>query len=123
MIYDEVQPKPEDVQKALADYAAAVRSRYGARLEAVVLFGSRARGDMRPDSDADVAVIIKDEDWRFWPEKRVLAGLAYDVLMKWGLVIQPWPISLTAWKSPETHHNARFVESIKRDARPLEEAA
>jgi predicted nucleotidyltransferase len=33
---------------------------YGDRLERVALFGSRARGDHRPDSDYDVAVLIKD---------------------------------------------------------------
>jgi uncharacterized protein len=33
---------------------------YGSRLERVVLYGSRARGDARPDSDYDVAVFLRD---------------------------------------------------------------
>ena len=33
---------------------------YGDRLERVVLYGSRARGDARPDSDYDVAVFLRD---------------------------------------------------------------
>ena len=32
---------------------------YGDRLERVVLFGSRARGDARVNSDYDVAVFLK----------------------------------------------------------------
>ena len=31
---------------------------YGSKLERVVLFGSRAHGDARPDSDYDIAVFI-----------------------------------------------------------------
>jgi hypothetical protein len=33
---------------------------YGDRLDRVVLFGSRARGDAEPDSDYDVALFLKD---------------------------------------------------------------
>jgi uncharacterized protein len=35
----------------LARFRAAVARLYGDRLERVVLFGSRARGEARPDSD------------------------------------------------------------------------
>ena len=37
---------------------------YGSRLDRVVLYGSRARGDARPDSDDDVAVFLHDMDDR-----------------------------------------------------------
>jgi predicted nucleotidyltransferase len=47
-----------DERKALDDYVAAVRAHYGPRLVDVLMFGSRARGDHRPDSDADVAVVL-----------------------------------------------------------------
>jgi predicted nucleotidyltransferase len=42
----------------LAKFRAALDEMYGARLERVVLFGSQARGDARPDSDHDVAVFF-----------------------------------------------------------------
>lgn len=119
----ELEPSPEDVAKALADYISAVRKHYGRRLHSIVLFGSRARGDMRPDSDADIAVIIEDGDWCFWQEKMELADLAYEALIERGLVIQPWPLSHSAWMAPAKHHNPSFVEAIKRDARPLLELA
>ncbi len=38
----------------------ALDARYGDRLERAVLFGSRARGDARPDFDFDVAVGLRD---------------------------------------------------------------
>ncbi len=52
---------------ALADdvlvrFREALRATYGDRLERAVLFGSRARGDARPDSDYDVAVFLHGID-------------------------------------------------------------
>ncbi len=44
---------------------ASLDKAYGARIERVVLFGSRARGDVRPDSDYDVAVFLKEPE-SFW---------------------------------------------------------
>jgi uncharacterized protein len=38
---------------------------YGNQIERVVLFGSRARGDTRPDSDYDIAVFLRDMSDRF----------------------------------------------------------
>ncbi len=40
----------------LARFRAALDALYGARIERVVLYGSRARGDHREDSDYDIAV-------------------------------------------------------------------
>jgi hypothetical protein len=110
-------------RKALDDYVAAVRGHYGARLVDILIFGSRARGDARPDSDADVAVILRDGDWGFWTEQMNLAGLAYDVLLDQGLFIQPWPISLSAWETPATSQKRYFIEEIRKDARSLLEPA
>lgn len=44
----------------LTRFRATLAEVYGDRLERVVLYGSRARGDHRPDSDYDIAVFIKD---------------------------------------------------------------
>jgi len=112
-----------EVHRALADYADVVRRHYGARLVDILIFGSRARGDARPDSDADIAVILEDGDWHFWTEKMALAGLAYDVLLEHDLYVQPWPFPRTAWNSPATHPKRRLIEDIRKDARPLTQSA
>ena len=53
------EEKPSD-DPVLARFRAAVIEIYGERLERVVLFGSRARGDAKPDSDYDIAVFLND---------------------------------------------------------------
>src|SRR3989442_14755313 len=44
----------------LKRFRAGLEALYGERIERVVLFGSRARGEARPDSDYDVAVFLRD---------------------------------------------------------------
>ena len=56
---------------------------YGDRLERVVLYGLRARGDARPDSDYDVAMFLKDLDDR-WEEIGKLVEIETDILCEMG---------------------------------------
>ncbi len=56
----------------LTRFRAALDDMYGANLERVVLFGSRARQDAGPDSDYDIAVSSKPcriagQNWTDWP--------------------------------------------------------
>lgn len=57
-VADMATKAPDD--PILRRFRAAVDEAYGDRVERVVLFGSRARGDARPDSDYDVAVFLRD---------------------------------------------------------------
>ncbi len=50
------------------------------RPERIYLFGSRARGDGRPDSDYDVLVVVPDTA----PPERRASRLAYEVLWEAG---------------------------------------
>lgn len=58
---------------------AALDRLYGDRIERVVLFGSRARGDAGPDSDYDIAVFLHRLTDR-WRELDRLAELSADFL-------------------------------------------
>ena len=63
----------------LKRFKSALDEIYGDRIDRVVLFGSRARGDARPDSDYDVAVFLKSlPDQR--KERIRLADLRVDFL-------------------------------------------
>jgi predicted nucleotidyltransferase len=69
---------------------AALDDMYGDRLERVVLFGSRARGDAREDSDYDVAVFLKGLTDR-WAKLDRLADLGTDILDETGEFIRAMP--------------------------------
>ena len=79
------------VDPALRRFVSEVRDLYGARLERIVLFGSRARGDHREDSDYDVAVFLHDLG-ELWDELRPLADLTTAVLLDTGAVISAKPM-------------------------------
>ena len=70
----------------LVRFRAALEQLYGPRLDRVVLFGSRARGDARPDSDYDVAVFLNGFRDR-WSEMDRLVPVVTDILYDDGAFI------------------------------------
>ena len=68
--------------------AMAIKAIFGERLDKVVLYGSRARGDASEESDYDLAIFLSDYANRFAEFERV-SGLQADFLIKYGAVLSP----------------------------------
>lgn len=49
-------------QKLLSEYTEEMKKIYGNSLRYVILYGSRARGDFREDSDYDIMVLVDLSD-------------------------------------------------------------
>lgn len=81
----------------LVRFRAALDRLYGDRIERVVLFGSRARGDAEPDSDYDVAVFLQDLGDR-WPEIHRLAALETEILYDTGAFVHALPYRAGAYR-------------------------
>jgi predicted nucleotidyltransferase len=81
----------------LKRFRAALAELYGERLERVMLFGSRARGDAREDSDYDLAVFIHDLG-PFWREVDRLVDVETDLLYDTGAVINSMPYPAGAYQ-------------------------
>ena len=74
----------------LRRFREALGATYGPRLERVVLFGSRARGDTHAESDCDVAVFLHDMTDR--PrEMSLLANISTDILEATGEAVHAMP--------------------------------
>jgi len=58
------------------EFKRAAAERFGADVEEVRIFGSRARGDSRPDSDLDLFVCMRREDRSLL---EAIRDLAWDV--------------------------------------------
>ena len=83
-------PLNPEIDPILSRFRAALDEIYGARLERVILYGSRARGDERPDSDYDIAVFINDPG-SLGDELHRLASLTTEILLDTGAVISAMP--------------------------------
>src|SRR5258708_509558 len=75
----------------LSRFRAELDALYGKRIERVVLFGSRARGDAWADSDCDVAVFLHDLT-DYWHEADRIADIGTDILYDTGAVINALPL-------------------------------
>jgi predicted nucleotidyltransferase len=81
----------------LARFRGALDAMYGERLERVVLFGSRARGDARRESDYDVAVFLRGmNDWG--TELYRLADLSTEILDETGEFVHAMPYSAGSYE-------------------------
>jgi predicted nucleotidyltransferase len=93
----------------LKRFRAALDAIYGERLERVVLYGSRARGDARPDSDYDVAVFLRDLPDP-WPELNRLADLATEILSETGEFIHA-----TAFHAGAYEERTPLMHELRRE--------
>ena len=83
----------------LIKYRAALTEMYGDRIERVVLFGSRARGDAKEDSDYDVALFLKDLD-DVWLEVRRIVDIQIAILEENDADIHTLPFPAGHWRDP-----------------------
>jgi predicted nucleotidyltransferase len=83
----------------LSRFRAALDAAYGPRLERVVLYGSRARGDAHQDSDHDIAVFLRDMPDRAVELNR-LADLGTDILYDTGELVHAMPYLAGMYNDP-----------------------
>ena len=81
----------------LKRFRAALERAYGDRLERVVLFGSRARGDAHDDSVYDIAVFLNDLKDR-WEEFDRLADIRSDILSETGAFVHAMPFQAGTYR-------------------------
>jgi predicted nucleotidyltransferase len=97
----------------LVRFRAALDEAYGDSLERVVLFGSRARGDARPDSDYDVAVFLRDFGG-FGHEAARIAQIETEILFDTGAVINALPFKAGAYEE-----RTGLMHELRREGRDL----
>ena len=101
--------------RAAREFAGALRERYGDALVDARLFGSCARGEMREDSDVDVAVVLEMVDWR---TKRDVIDLASIIGLEHDVLLSPTVLdreTFERWRAQER----LLVMDIQREGLPL----
>ncbi len=101
------------IDPILSRFRAALDEIYGDRIERVVLFGSRARGEARPESDYDVAVFLKDLHG-FGTEAGRIAEIETAILIDTGVIINALPLQAGSHRD-----HTGLMQELRRDGRDL----
>ena len=80
---------PQAMQNLIEKYIAEIQKIYRTHLRKVILFGSYARGDFKPESDIDIMILVDFTDMELKAYRHQLSGLTYDFNEKHNLDIKP----------------------------------
>lgn len=99
----------EKYQKAVDEFLSRVEKDHRNEIESIILFGSVARGEAREDSDIDILVITKDENFKL---RRLLIGIAFDILMETGKNIS---VKVLSNEDFQLRKNFSFLKNVITD--------
>jgi predicted nucleotidyltransferase len=92
---------------------AELTALYGPRLKQILLYGSRARGDNREDSDYDVLVVLNPPfDW--WEEIKRMAHISSQHTFDTGAVLSLRPVT-----EEQIHDQSGFMHEVRREGRSI----
>jgi predicted nucleotidyltransferase len=100
---------------AIQDFCRQVKKKLGERVIALKLFGSKLRGEDTPESDIDVAVIVRELTPQI--EDEVL-DIAFDINFELNVYISPIVLSLEVFAHP-VWRITPFIQNLEREALPL----
>lgn len=84
-----VMVMPQTMQSLIEQYIAEIKKIYGTHLREVILYGSYARGDYRPDSDIDIMILLDMSDMDLKAYSQQLSYMTYDFNLDNDLDIKP----------------------------------
>lgn len=102
-----------DTERAVRIFMAKVATQYD--LVGAFLFGSRARHNHHPNSDVDIAVLLRGVRGRRVDEALKMADLAFDVMLETGILVEALPLWEDEWEHPEIFNNPALIENIRRE--------
>ena len=90
-----------DSELVIKEFKEAVTKLYGSRLDKIILYGSRARGDFKEDADFDFAVVLKDEKVNSFQEIARISNVVYPFVLETGAEISYKPMNNFLLNQPD----------------------
>jgi uncharacterized protein len=100
-------------ERVARSFLSAVKRQYD--VAGAYVFGSQARGDATPESDTDVAILLRGRTGRRMNEAMIMADIAYDLMLETGIRVEALPLWESEWEHPETFNNPALIENIRRE--------
>jgi len=111
----EVRQMDSQSEAVALEVKAALAHAYGDRLAALYVFGSRARGDHQPDSDLDLAVILRNVPSSLASVDDALLDVTYSIEIDHAVHIQAWALAADDAGQPSTAFRSRLAETVRRE--------
>jgi len=99
-------------KSVLKKFKTGLEQALSSQLIELKLFGSKARGGNRPNSDMDVLVIVSTDDWHI---RDKVYDVATDVLLQMDVCISPKVISKTKFVQL-CKESTSFIHNVSKDA-------
>jgi len=80
---------PQTIQQLIQQYVSNIHDIYGSHLRQIILYGSYARGDFRPDSDIDIMILLDLSDIDIKKYRHQLSDMTFDFNMDYDVDIKP----------------------------------
>jgi uncharacterized protein len=106
-----------DTERAVTSFMQRIAPLFP--VERVILFGSRARQTHTSVSDADLAVIINGKPGKRSEAAIDMAGIAFDVLLETGILVEALPLWHGELERPELFSNPSLIYAIQREGVPF----
>jgi predicted nucleotidyltransferase len=103
-----------DIRPILKEIKKGLLQIYGDQVDRILLYGSRARGDERPDSDIDILVVLKD-DFNYSEILRLSSDFAASLSLENDVVISRAFVSKEQFENRQTP----FLMNVRREAVPV----
>lgn len=100
----------EKLTAILAQLRHYLEGLYGDRLFQILLYGSQARGDAKPDSDIDVLIVLH-EPVDFWNELQHTSEIVADLSLQNNVVISRVFVSAEQFQQ----ENNGFFRNVRRE--------
>ena len=85
---------PNAMYNLIGQYIEEIKKIYGSHVRQIILYGSYARGDFRPDSDIDIMILVKMSDEEIRLVKNDIYDLAFEFEINTGIEFSSTLISV-----------------------------
>lgn len=80
---------PKAMYNLIGQYIEEIKKIYGSHVRQIILYGSYARGDFRPDSDIDIMILVDMSDIELKSYGEKLSYMTYDFNLDHDIDIKP----------------------------------
>lgn len=99
-------------KKALMEFKKQLTNKLGSKLAHFFLFGSKAKGNAKTNSDVDVLVVLNSQNW---DEKKEVTNIAYEIMLEFNINLAPIVIFSKDWRKYRSLPTS-FSFLLKREA-------